>query len=447
MLARAVSWGKPSRVASCSCVSGHDYNPSCFVAGGDERGGKKSESRRREQTSAYQSLLLTTTLRALFLPKAGKGRGHGQEVTRRMRGLSSLIVSEETIMEKRLDICHSAFRIPVLHPIIIAARVGLFLTNQKVPISFRTHLFIDAAFTMMTATAVADLQVRFPTATAAECRRFHQAFADESDERLNEYLEWRKEHILSSDGSDDDNDDDDDAGNWERATTTAMAYTVQQKSKDSLKSKNNLCHRSHRTTLHHSSQQQESPRSSISETCGENYLPRVLYSHKVHDRCPISDKHGNHVLQVLPARTDLRAASTDTYTTAFLLYLDYHLDRTSSHKLTLLMDVRPGRGWSNPPALQLVGFIRHIATVLHEYYPDRLYRCVIYPVPRPAVYVWNIMLAPFLHPLIRQLIVLVPGAAGLQSPTPRSKLLEYVDASSLDVMEQTRLDAFCDTES
>jgi hypothetical protein len=93
----------------------------------------------------------------------------------------------------------------------------------------------------------------------------------------------------------------------------------------------------------------------------------------------------------------------------------------------------------------MVGFIRCVAQVLQERYPCRLYQCILFPIPRPALFIWNIV-QYCLDPVVRRLMVLIPGPAGLTSPVPRDRLNDYVDLAGLDLMEQTRLEAFCKKE-
>jgi hypothetical protein len=176
----------------------------------------------------------------------------------------------------------------------------------------------------------------------------------------------------------------------------------------------------------------------------DNDLTRPIYSHAIAGN-PLCDTKGHRVLQILSARVDLQAACANTYATAFSLFLDSHLRRDNLDRLTLLIDVRPGSGWPNVPALKMVGFIRCVAQVLQECYPCRLHQCILFPIPRPALFIWNIV-QHFLDPLVRRLIVLIPGPAGLTSPVPRDRLKDYVDLAGLDLLEQTRLEAFCKKE-
>jgi hypothetical protein len=305
--------------------------------------------------------------------------------------------------------------------------------------------------------SAAVLQQRLPTATAGECRRFHEAFSDKATERLAAYLEWRKEHQLSACHLDEMTATSTtlgttncDASNWQKATEMAIVHVKINKETPDSSASSDVSHtedkhkhgphwnpRRHNKT---SNSPQNKEIQAIQDSV--NDLPRVVYSHTVKDR-PLCDKKGNRVLQILPSHVDLHMACANTYATAFSLYLDAHLDRDNSDQLTLLVDVRPGHGCPNLPAKQLVCFIRCVAQVCHDFYPGRLHQCVIFPVPRPAIIIWH-MIQNFLDPCIRKSVVLVPGPATLTSPMPRHRLKEFVDdLAGLDLLEQTRLEAFC----
>jgi CRAL/TRIO domain len=108
---------------------------------------------------------------------------------------------------------------------------------------------------------------------------------------------------------------------------------------------------------------------------------------------------------------------------------------------TLVMDVRPGRGWPNPPAIKMLGFIREAGQVLFELFPGRLHRCVVFPVPAVAASVWNAA-KKVLDPTVASRVVVVPGPAEMGSPIPVAKLLPYVSRENLQILEEARLAAF-----
>ena len=154
----------------------------------------------------------------------------------------------------------------------------------------------------------------------------------------------------------------------------------------------------------------------------------------------LCDKQGHHLLHVLAARLDPQKASNELYTTAVALYLDRYLAAKANH-VTLLLDVRAGVGWKNPPALELTSLVRHLATHLHALYPDRLHGCLLFPVPRPAIWIWNLCKG-LLDERIRSAVCLFPGGASARSPAPVSALSAHVEEAFLQHCEKMRLETF-----
>ena len=105
------------------------------------------------------------------------------------------------------------------------------------------------------------------------------------------------------------------------------------------------------------------------------------------------------------------------------------------------MDVRPGRGWPNPPAVKMLGFIREAGQVLFELFPGRLHRCVVFPVPTVAASVWGAA-KKVLDPTVASRVVVVSGPAEMDSPVPVAKLLPYVSRENLQILEEARRAAF-----
>lgn len=150
-------------------------------------------------------------------------------------------------------------------------------------------------------------------------------------------------------------------------------------------------------------------------------------------------------IQVLPARLQMSLPQASEFYVATLgLYLDAIFDRSDSGKATVLIDVRPGKGWPNPPAHKMVGFIRHVASELNDLFPDRLSRCVLYPIPGPAVFLWKLVRG-FLDKKLVEQVVLIPGSERMRSKPPNEKLSRFVDPNILTTMEKTRLDLFQST--
>jgi hypothetical protein len=345
------------------------------------------------------------------------------------------------------------------------------------------------------------LRSRFPEATVEECHRFALAFpGEEAEERLGTYLSWRCQHELDTDDFEDadayqygnylvldDSDTDEDDGvvfntsidtdsaheiafvrsiletshgayNRIESFLTALTETesVDEEVTD-LQDWREACSQAlsvARTNL----QREKSDPSKSPEKKGrfrrrsrdqaekktvivpkEDDIPQMLFCHFLHGQ-PIRDVAGHRILQHLPAQIDMTHLSAELFVSCIALYLDRKVCRDDEETLTLFIDVRPGAGWPNPPAFAMVKFIREVAHQLHALYPCRLHRCVLFPVPRAAFYLWHMIRAVL--PVSHQLIVMVPGGAALESPVP-SKLKAHVSMEALQLMEETRLKAFC----
>jgi hypothetical protein len=167
----------------------------------------------------------------------------------------------------------------------------------------------------------------------------------------------------------------------------------------------------------------------------------------------VKDKEGYPIFHVLPARIDKDGYGPGVYSIAFASYLDMYFRRgcceldddhqqQENERMTVLFDVRPGRGWSNPPATSMIGYINTIIQNLQGNFPGRLHRLVIYPIPRPALYIWNTIKWAF-HKHVVDRIVLVSGSADhVDSPLPTDLLLEWFDEEVLQRTEQFRRSLF-----
>jgi hypothetical protein len=90
----------------------------------------------------------------------------------------------------------------------------------------------------------------------------------------------------------------------------------------------------------------------------------------------------------------------------------------------------------------MVSTIKAASSTLSKYHPERLHRCIIYPVPKIGVIFWN-FLKPFLDKSITDNIVMLPGpSCGRHAPIPREEMKEYLNEAVIDVLEARRLDLF-----
>ena len=351
----------------------------------------------------------------------------------------------------------------------------------------------NAMTTIDDETLLAEKLAAPPAMTAAEQARFEKIFPKDAKRKIAAYLAWRQAHDLdeaSASASLPSAHTHDDAQLWHWAwhkswafhhcqeaslPNTGHAETAVSKSqrRSSRKSKQHQARDSAAAAA--AAAEQDTLSSSASSTQSTNAvpslpptvpLPQVVYCHCTSnapnndDKTFLCDKQGHTLLHVLAARLDPTKAGKhahDLYATSLALYLDRYLnnhrqqqsggnddydnDDTHKHRVTLLLDVRAGVGWNNPPALELVGLVRHLATSLHDLYPDCLHKCLLFPVPRPAIFIWN-MCRGLLDESIRNTVCLLPGGALAESPAPIKDLAAHVDEAALQHCEQVRLETF-----
>jgi hypothetical protein len=208
------------------------------------------------------------------------------------------------------------------------------------------------------------LKQQFPEATDAECRRFVSACRDQRNESSNKddnyfekkvqndaekllkrYLDWRNMYRMDYNDTSKVDDDHDDAALWNYAVQKAFEIHKEQ---------------------------QQNPRS--------NHYPidQFLFVHKykVHghdgDGLAIMDRYGYKILHVLPALIDKDNVSAEMYGMVLIFYLDQLFDRHSEEKMTVVLDVRPGSGWPNSPAVFMVNYVRRITRMLQGHFPGTL---------------------------------------------------------------------------
>lgn len=255
-----------------------------------------------------------------------------------------------------------------------------------------------------------EMQHALPVSTDAERRRFladRNGNAKAAINKLRNYLEWRKRHC---------DDDLRHLDSWTYATQLA----VQSASKGINVSANNDT----RTlklpcTLFMLEQEQSTP---VTNSDGEAIIVKKKY------------------MQHLPAQIDTKLAGTSIYTLAFALYLDHALDRSSTEKVTLIIDVRSGHGWANIKAIHLLPFIQSAVRLLSDLFPMRLEQCIIFPVPYVANVIWKAV-KPFLGEETAKKVCLISGPAGRNDKVPK-KMNEYLDKELIIMFEERRNGCF-----
>jgi hypothetical protein len=163
-------------------------------------------------------------------------------------------------------------------------------------------------------------------------------------------------------------------------------------------------------------------------------LPCVLFIHDYID----ANSTTKRCAQVLPARVDTNLANATTYALALAIYLDQTLNRNSFEKLTLAVDVRAGKGWANISAFKLLPFIQGVTKLLIDLHPERLERCIIFPVPGIAVGIWRAV-KPFLDKETSGRVFIVAGPAGLEDELPK-KVPDVLGSELVEKSEKTRID-------
>ena len=174
----------------------------------------------------------------------------------------------------------------------------------------------------------------------------------------------------------------------------------------------------------------------------QHKLPRIIRFADVYNN-ELRTCNGKRVAYILAAMLDVNLATQVFYSACVTAYLDFKLDRNSLETIAVVIDVRPGTGWPNPPAMSLIPFIKATAKHLSMSMPERLEVCIVYPLPTFAKAVW-IIIKGFLDPKSVVKIRLLWGSAGamIDSPAPVEKMKHFFDRKMIDCIEATRQSEF-----
>jgi len=164
-------------------------------------------------------------------------------------------------------------------------------------------------------------------------------------------------------------------------------------------------------------------------------LPRIVSVFGGEDGLVLC-KNGARIVHVLPCQLDTTIAPSTTYALALAMYLDRKLDRNHTEKVTVVIDIRSGKGWPNPSSVSLVPFIKLVVGSLNSYFPERLSRCILFPLPMTATVLFNKAKA-YLDPDTATKIQVCSGAGSVTSKVP-TKVKQFIDEKSVDVMERRR---------
>jgi hypothetical protein len=279
---------------------------------------------------------------------------------------------------------------------------------------------------------ISRLQKLHPNATIAECKRFFACVKcneEAASKRIEEFFRWRSEcglkaiveacgersddrHVREFDQAFVEKDEKD----WN--ASAKLAISIVTKSHVSDKLPQIIC--------------------SYEERFEERSDSEVLPKQNVELSSPPRCKDGTRILHILPFRLDLSIATAPTYSLAAALYLDRRLSRMTMEKITLLCDVRGGRGWANPTPWSTLPFIQSTASLLGSHYPERLERLVLFPMPMSATWVWSAAKKCLDPNTSSKVVVVSPG----QGSAPPEQLLEFVDKENLNVLEKRRQSFF-----
>ena len=248
-----------------------------------------------------------------------------------------------------------------------------------------------------------------PESTLAERKRFLKArknVVKAASAQLGTYLEWREtnriEEFFSSTFTNDEAD-------WANAARGAMEIT------------NSSGGHIHQGKL----------------------LPRIVSVFEDEQTDLVVCNNGARVVHVLPCQLDSTLAAPSTYALAVAMYLDRKLDRKFTEKVTVVIDIRSGTGWSNPSSVAIVPFIKLVVGLLNTYFPERLSRCILYPLPYTATLLFN-QAKNYLDPDTAAKIQVCSGAGSTNSPIPK-EVFSFIDKPAMSYMEERRKSFFVTT--
>ena len=209
----------------------------------------------------------------------------------------------------------------------------------------------DVQYSQVDLQSLLDLQ---PESTLAERRRFLKArkgVIKAASAQLGSYIEWRSRNKIDEFFPSTFTTDEED---WELAARGALEIANTSR---------------------------ESP-------ARETMLPRIVSVYGGNDGLVLC-RNGARIVHVLPSQLDTTIAPATTYALALAMYLDRKLDRNHTEKVTVVIDIRSGKGWPNPSSVSLVPFIKLVVGSLNSYFPERLSRCILFPLPMTATVIFN----------------------------------------------------------
>lgn len=255
-----------------------------------------------------------------------------------------------------------------------------------------------------------EIEKACPDATATERRRFLTARSRDvpaTIKSLNHYLDWVRQHeeVARTNDITRITSDDPDHDIWIEVCRIAIKTT--------------------------------------GEAC-EQPLPRVIRTHQLDGKAVVDATH-RRIVHIIPAQMDDTLVSGSTYALATALYIDKLLDRAGDERITVCMDVRAGRGWPNVHVMRQIPFMQQTTILLLSLFPERLNKCLLYPVPPSFLWIWNVV-KNCIDPLTRDKIILLAGPNKIEAPPPYDEMAEHMDEKIAKYLEHARVSKFVEEE-
>lgn len=276
------------------------------------------------------------------------------------------------------------------------------------------------------------LEQRVPDSTSMERRRFliaRKGNIDKASSNLQSYLDWKKKHIINiSDVIHVNPTKDRDYDLWVESCLEALQVSGE-------KVRNIVLPRvirsyGKRREVQVQEQQNNDGGSSSLSSISSSTTPRYFL-----------DRDGHRIFHIIPGLMDDRLARTSTYALATSIFIDKQLDRNDDEKVTVCLDVRAGKGWRNLHALKLVPFMKDSLELLLQLFPERLHKCIVYPLPPTFFYLWKVV-AKCIDPKTRRKIVIVTGKCTMDAPPPNEQLAVQLGQQTTPRLEEHRVSCF-----
>jgi len=146
---------------------------------------------------------------------------------------------------------------------------------------------------------------------------------------------------------------------------------------------------------------------------------------------------GRRIALVNPALIDNSIAPLELYASCIAVYLYLKLDRQSEENIHVLIDVRAGKGWPNPPPTVLIPFVKTLSKLLVDNMPERMYKCILFPLPIAAKPIWGVF-KKFLDRKVVSKMHILFGPASSDSRIPKGMESESFDAERIAQLERSR---------